>query len=142
MSRGPGRIQSRLLRLLEETAGVIDTFSAAATVYDCRPDADGTTTIPESQLVAVRRALASLAKQGKVYAGHRGRDGRRLWANERIGLWMELRTMQRANVIDVSEGREDRYRERVDKMLPMLARAQALGIDVNSPDPPALLRSG
>jgi hypothetical protein len=82
VSRGHGRIQRRLLEILEH-ATQADTFTLASAVYDIKPN-DGVKMISEAQLVAVRRALAGLAKEGKVFdCGRRFRDGRRRWSNVR-----------------------------------------------------------
>jgi hypothetical protein len=77
MCRGLGKTQLRLLRMMRG-GRYFDVRTLASHVYNHRPahitNADPPTT---AQLVAVRRALASLAKLGRVH-----RDGRK-WTRDR-----------------------------------------------------------
>jgi soluble lytic murein transglycosylase-like protein len=54
---------------------VLDTFQAAAEVFDRRPIA-----VSAAQLASVRRALRNLEKQRKVFGSHAFSRQRRLWS--------------------------------------------------------------
>ena len=76
----PARIQQQLLVVLETADDELNTFDLAAAVYEIKPRRDGVQYISEAQLSAVRRALISLAKKGRV-CGRRGYfDSRQRWA--------------------------------------------------------------
>lgn len=85
MSRGPGNIQRRLLSLIESQGDTLhSTYDLAAGAYDVRPNADGQRLLTEAQVSSVRRALTSLAKQGKI-TGRRGwHDRRQRWATSAV----------------------------------------------------------
>src|SRR5918995_5306449 len=127
MSRGHGRLQQDLLRLLDENPRALDTFTLAASVYGCSPNADGRMLVNDAQLVAVRRAMAGLVKQGKAFdLGRHWHAGRRHWAGERYGLYCTIRRMQMLNTQDAALGREKEVVKRTRTMLPLLRRAGEL----------------
>jgi len=69
-----------------------DTFTLATDAYDIQPDLDGVHRVTDEQLVATRRALANLAKAGCVFDLGRRKSitGRRLWCNQKEGLYQAL----------------------------------------------------
>jgi hypothetical protein len=67
-SRGYGRLQRTLLDLLENSDELLDTFRLTALAFGCQPDADGRTLFSEAQVVSARRALARLAREGRIFA--------------------------------------------------------------------------
>jgi hypothetical protein len=81
MSRGHGKLQRRLLEILNSEARVFGTFELATRAFDVPPRRSGPTLITAAQEVAARRALRKLADEGAVndlrYAGRR-----KAWANE------------------------------------------------------------
>lgn len=82
MSRGYGRIQRALLATLKKR-GLADTYMLAAEVYDLkRTDDDPVIHLETAQLVAVRRAIAGLVKDGKVFFLERQSNGRVLWGSK------------------------------------------------------------
>lgn len=91
MSQGLGWLQRAVLSVLDAEDRRVDTFEIAATVYSVQRDEDGNRWITDAQHAAVRRALASLAKQGRAvrlsrrYAVNGRGNGRRYWANARCG---------------------------------------------------------
>ena len=91
MSRSLGRIQRALLDALERRT-TADTFTLATDAYDIQPDLDGVRRITDEQLVATRRALANLAKAGRVFDLGRRKSiaGQRLWCNQKEGLYQAL----------------------------------------------------
>lgn len=76
MSRGMGRIEAGVLRvLLERTAdgySGLDALSIAARVFDCVPDEKGNRYVTSAQVASTKRALASLVRKGAPI----GRAGR------------------------------------------------------------------
>jgi hypothetical protein len=95
MSRGLGKLQRELLKILEESAEEINTITLAAEVYRVQPDADGFRGVNDAQHAAVRRALCGLRRQGLVVElGRRYRCNRCHWASLRIGLPKRLSFLQ------------------------------------------------
>ena len=78
MSKGYGAVQRRVLETLERTGACGSTLLLAMAAYGLRGDL-GYRSITETQLAAVRRALAGLCKAGLVVAGPRGSNGSRYW---------------------------------------------------------------
>lgn len=91
MSRGLGWLQRAVWNMLDAEDRRMDTFEIAATVYSVQRDEGGNRWVSDAQHAAVRRALASLARQGKAvrlgrrYAVNGKGDGRQYWANARFG---------------------------------------------------------
>jgi hypothetical protein len=86
MSRGLGWLQRTVLAILEADDRLMDTFEIAATAYSIQRDNNGNRWVTDAQHAAVRRALASLARQGKaIRLGRRYVDGRQRWANAHFG---------------------------------------------------------
>jgi hypothetical protein len=80
MSRGRGSLQRRLLAVLSEALRSVDTFELAALAYELEPDANGHIEVTDSQLASVKRALASLARDGAVVPLFRKHPtGRKAW---------------------------------------------------------------
>ena len=127
MSRGAGKLQRRLLAILEEDEGLIDTYDLTARAFDYEADADGQIALSETHLVSVRRALSGLVRTGKLHdLGRHWRMGRKHWGNERVALRYLIRTMQMQNVTGTSA----EVRERAKTMLPLIERANELGVDL------------
>ena len=127
MSRGAGKLQRRLLAILEEDEDLIDTYELTARAFDYEADADGQITLNEVHLVSVRRALSGLVRTGKLLdLGRHWRGGRKHWANERVALRYLIRTMQMQNVM--ATGAE--VRKQAETMLPLIERANELGVDL------------
>jgi len=85
MSRGLGRLQRAVLKLLEENRH-FDTREIAELAHAVEPDENGVCVVTDAQYVSVRRALAALARQGMAMRTFRGPDGRQRWANLRFTL--------------------------------------------------------
>lgn len=69
MSRGLGWVQQACLRVIrkyEDGKRWPTTFNIAADIYQLKPDADGNRWVNAAQHVAVKRALESLQRQGRV----------------------------------------------------------------------------
>jgi hypothetical protein len=95
MSRGIGKLQRDLLKILEKNTEEIDTFSLTVFVYDIQPDADGFYSISNAQHTAVRRALSNLRKRGLVVEmGRRYQCNRCHWATVEVGLPKKLSTLK------------------------------------------------
>ena len=82
----PRPVQQRLIAILEEHDGPLDTIELAAGVYQINPDETGQTNLSAAQLVSVRRALRGLANRGVIGdLGRRGwHDGRQRWASVKV----------------------------------------------------------
>ena len=78
MSRGIGKVQSELLRILEREDR-LDTFQLAALVYQVKADEHGRTILTRSQLTAIRRGLQGLLKRGRIEEFGRNSLGRMQW---------------------------------------------------------------
>jgi hypothetical protein len=128
MSRGHGKLQRHLLAIINEDH-CVETFTLAALAYQVEPDATGQVILNESQLASVRRSLLSLKREGLVMDFGRGPRGRRYWASERYGLWSRIRALQQKSVVIAASGNEAAFRKHADEMLPMIERAQVLGVD-------------
>ena len=127
MSRGPGKLQRRLLAILEEDEGLIDTYELTARAFDYEPDETGQIMLSDARLVSVRRALSGLVRTGKLHdLGRHWRRGRKHWGNERTALRYLIRTMQIQNVTSTSA----EVGERAKTMLPLIERAHELGVDL------------
>ena len=80
MSRGPGRVQRRLLELFEKDPGAYGTaLDLAVILYDVKPDNDGMRLVTDAQHSAVRRALMALYKRGKIRRDGFRSNGRQGW---------------------------------------------------------------
>jgi hypothetical protein len=80
MSRGPGKLQSRLLEILATTEDQpLDTFLLAAGIYKPEPDPQGRILLTTAQIKAVHRALRSLLKAGKIEEFGHNSKGRMQW---------------------------------------------------------------
>lgn len=91
MSKGLGRIQSRVLATLEARTSA-DPFTLAAEVLEVSPDGDRVRHLSNAQLTTVRRALASLQRRGLAYRLFIGRGGRGYWATREKALAYAERT--------------------------------------------------
>jgi hypothetical protein len=131
MSRGPGKLQVELLRLLEASPLTMDTFELAAAAYAVEPDEEHRRIISNAQISAAQRGLAGLAKAGKAVSLGRGHNGRGRWANNRVGLPLVIQLMQLRNQEDGQKDRQAAVLARVDKMMPLIRRARELGIDIH-----------
>jgi hypothetical protein len=136
MSKGPGHIQRELLAILGRHSHCVDTFDLAAEVYALQPGEDGVTMLSDAHLVSVRRALRGLQRARKVY--RLGHDKRRLWANERTGLWFTIRTKREMSAALAAVGDVEKLRVYLDdpEWTRLFARAKALGVDYNTETPP------
>jgi hypothetical protein len=76
MSRGLGRIQLKLLAILDEHP-CVDTYVAARLLY--RPDASGSVILTAAQVKATHRALRGLLACDRVEAFGRNSHGRMQW---------------------------------------------------------------
>src|SRR5215216_3723479 len=82
MSRGLGKIQHRLIKILRAHPGHLDTFELTARVYELSPDERGHVVLSHVQVGAVRRALRALVNKGIIATvGRHWRGGRQHWAN-------------------------------------------------------------
>ena len=107
--------------------GLVDTYDLTARAFDYEPGEDGTVVLSDTHLVNVRRALAGLARTGKLHdLGRHWRGGRKHWGNERVALRYLIKTMQMQNVM----GTGAEVRERAKTMLPLIERANELGVDL------------
>jgi len=80
MSRGLGRLQRRLLEIFERDPGAYGTpLDLAVVVYDVQPDDHGLYVVDGAQASAVRRALISLYKRGKIRRDGFRSNGRQGW---------------------------------------------------------------
>jgi hypothetical protein len=128
MSRGNGRIQRDLIVALEKQDRLVDTFELAADVYGVEPNSDGVLLVTDAMVTSVRRALRKLAAEGRVFRITRGSNKRGYWTNERLGLWYTIRSMQ----IEMLGFRETSdATAHAARMLPLINRAHALGVDIN-----------
>ena len=131
MSKGHGRLQRRLLQILSSQDRPVETFVLAAAVFDVPPGPDGVCRLTDTQIVATRRALHRLAREGSVIdLGYGGR--RKVWASERVGLPLKIHPMQHENAVTASGRDQERALEildrRLDEMRPLIKRATELGI--------------
>jgi hypothetical protein len=115
-----GKLQNLVLSSLQN-CDVLSTLDLAALAYGSESQ------FSESQLVSLRRALRTLEAEGRVFRVGRRGDGVREWANERYGIFLAVRTLQRqlSALRDESAAPQlaaklERYRE----------RARTLGVDV------------
>lgn len=130
MSRGLGKLQRDLLQLLEQSDAPIDTFNLAADAYKLEPDEANRILLNNAQLAAVRRALTGLARAERIMQLEGSfRFGRAHWANIRVGLRYTIRKMQYENLSDGQDGRTDLVYKRMEVMLPLIRKAQELGVD-------------
>ncbi|HZV07820.1 MAG TPA: hypothetical protein VE999_22230 [Gemmataceae bacterium] len=133
MSKGHGRLQRELLSILEASAETVDTFTLTARALRPEPNADGVTIVAESPLSSVRRALGKLTDTKRIFDLARGwQDGRRRWASERVGLRYLIRTMQMENQMDAGAGRKSAILRRAEEMMPMIAGAHELAINIDA----------
>jgi hypothetical protein len=134
MSKGHGKLQRRLLQILNAEARIFETFELVALVFEVSAQDDQEEIfVTAAQIVAVRRALQKLASEGAVF--DLGYDGRRkAWANERVGLRYKIRMMQlqNARLADVGTTDTDSFMRRFKEMEPFLKRAAELGVDYDS----------
>jgi hypothetical protein len=130
MSRGFGKIERAILDVLENDDRLIDTFTLAAIAFDLAA-CDGKIVVTDAQLVSARRALRSLEARGKVFAVMRGHNKRSYWANERLGLWHAVRQGQQKTV--ELAGDPVALMQHADRLVPLIKRANELGIDFNNP---------
>jgi hypothetical protein len=128
MSKGYGKIQRRLLEILNDDERLFETFELAAAIFDVEP-----ARLNAAQLVTVRRALQKLAGEGAVVdLGRRGwSGGRRRWASERAALRYKIHAMQEENAADAAQGNRSAaaIKNRAREMRPLINRARDLGID-------------
>jgi len=80
MSRGLGWVQQACLRVIreyeEDDSKLPTTYDIVGAVYQIDPDEDGARWINDAQHVAVKRALESLQRSGRVIGKARSRwDG-------------------------------------------------------------------
>jgi hypothetical protein len=86
MSRGPGRVQRRVIAVLEAMDAYVDTITIAAKVYNIVPEAHRSepnlkfVDILDYQIGIIRRALDRLARQGKVFRFDTRIDHRVWWS--------------------------------------------------------------
>jgi hypothetical protein len=74
MSKGLGRLQVEMLRIIEADGKPLSTFELAAMLY--HPAGE----LTPSQIKATGRAVRGLVKRGNVQKEGHGRDGRARWA--------------------------------------------------------------
>ena len=80
MSRGPGRIERRILEVFDKHRAGGDLVSIAAEVYQVPENADGTIVVTAAQRFSVSRAVERLAQRGEVFhLGNFPGSRRRLW---------------------------------------------------------------
>lgn len=132
MSKGHGRVQRRLLEILNSEDRVCETFALTALVFEALPGPEGATLLTAAQVVATRRALRKLADDRRIFdMGYLGR--RKVWASERVGLPLKFAEMQRENLAiatsDPSRAAEN-MRTRLEEMQPLRARAEELGVNL------------
>jgi hypothetical protein len=130
MSRGHGRIQRDIIANLEKRDKLVDTFDLAADVFQLQPDSDGRILLNDAQLVSIRRALVKLAGNGIIFKVMRGHNKRAYWANERLGLWHTVRSMQQMSVLIGQTRSRGELQAHIERMLPLICRAQELSIDL------------
>jgi hypothetical protein len=130
MSRGFGKIERAILDVLEKDDRLVDTFTLAAIAFGLAA-CDGKIVVTDAQLVSVRRALRSLEARGKAFAVMRGHNKRAYWANERLGLWHAVRQGQQRTA-DLA-GDPASLRQHADRLVPLIKRANELGINFNNP---------
>jgi len=71
VSRGFGRLQRAVLKILEENRH-FDTFEITAIAYAVEPGENGVCVVTDAQYASVRPALAALARQGMAMRTFRG----------------------------------------------------------------------
>jgi hypothetical protein len=132
MSRGHGQIQRAILTALEREK-FASTFELATEAYNIQPDPeDGCQYISDAQLVATRRALANLVKEGRAFDLGRNKkvDGRRFWASERHGLHRRISWLRLYIADPFNQHTPDEIaRFKVEKN-ELMTRARKLGMDV------------
>ena len=115
-----GKLQNLVLSSLENR-DVLSTLDLAEVAYGSESQ------FSESQLVSLRRALRTLEAEGRVFRVGRRGDRVREWANERYGIFLAIRRLQR----QLSSLRDDKAaRPLADKLDGYRERAQTLGVDV------------
>jgi hypothetical protein len=130
MSRGLGRIQRDIVANLENKTKEVDTFDLAAEIYGLEPDSENRIILNDAQLVSIRRALVNLAAAGKIFKVWRGHNKRAYWANERLGLWHTIRSMQQMSVHIGHTRPRAELQAHIDRMLPLIIRAGELSVDL------------
>ena len=140
MSKGLGRVQRRILDSFDKWDGFCSLNSLVAECYEISSDIRGLSEAEqdawlldlEAKIASIKRALASLKAEGKVFSFHRDSDGFRMWAGERFGLYITIKDMQQMSPMIARSG--DRAMEaHTKRMLPLLYRAKELGIDLYKP---------
>jgi hypothetical protein len=92
MSKGLGKIQIEMQRIIEASDKPLSTFELAAMLY--RPAGD----LTPAQIKATGRAVRGLVKRGKVQKEGHGSDGRARWAKagyENLALKVILEQIER-----------------------------------------------
>lgn len=78
MSRGPGKAQTELLRIIDQGDDRLDTFRLATMLY--HPRATGDVVLSMAEIKATHRALRGLLKDGKIEDFGCNSLGRMQWA--------------------------------------------------------------
>src|SRR4051794_35514671 len=97
MSRGFGKLQNAILGVFE-SCQKLDTLTLATRVFGAEASE-----VTESQLVSLRRALRLLETKGRIFPLGRREDRIQEWANERYGLYVEIRRTQRELACSLNE---------------------------------------
>jgi len=127
MSRGFGKLQNGVLRALKDHPKT-DTMTLATAVFGAEINQ-----VAESQLVSLRRALRLLEKKGLAFdLGRRNGDRVREWGDERYGLFLQIRRLQRELAYSWNEPEALRLRAILDAHL---KHACNIGLDVHEPWP-------
>ncbi len=130
MPRSLGKLQVRLLAILESRHEPLDTFELTALAFEVRPRARGRG-LERTQVNSTHRALQRLAEAKLIMElGRNFRGGRTQWASLQVGLPLAIRRAQTLNEFDAAEGRHAAVLHRLGEMRPLIHRAQALGIEV------------
>ena len=82
MSSGNGKIERAVLDCLRQADLWLDAYQLAALAYQKTPAADGVIYVTPSQLVCVKRALASLKRKGAPITIAGRENQRALWMYE------------------------------------------------------------
>ena len=93
MSRGPGRVQLALLRVLDDAGRrPLTTHELVALALGLAPKPGGLVVPSNAEMTTVRRALGTLRRAGQVFDCGRRRSGRRAWASragaEQLAAWI------------------------------------------------------
>lgn len=113
-----------------------DTFELAVAAYNIQPDSGGIRGITEAQLVATRRAMAKLVKEGRAFSLYRERGvkgGRWLWLSERRGVHHRIQWLQECEGNPFFD--DDEVARLAAEKAQLTARAEKLGVDVSKPWP-------